>query len=1183
MEEKKLRLKKIEILGFKSFADKTVLQFHPGITGIVGPNGCGKSNISDAFRWVLGEQSAKSMRGNKMNDVIFAGTTKRKPVNLAEVIITLEGNGGLLPTQYDEIAVGRRLYRSGESEYILNRSSVRLKDIQDLFLDSGMGKNAFSIFEQGKLDQVINFSPLERRFIFEEAAGISRFLQRKREALRRLEQTEQNLSRILDIHQEVKRQILVLEEQAKKATLYKENRAKFEMLDIAVLIAKWDDFQKKWEELEAAGNAKKGKVQSFEKQIQDLEKERHIALANFADSQKSLEKQREAVYKLKGDLEVQTQELKHIQENMKERVSKEQQWTQTLSGLSEQRKLRRVESGQILTQQHEVEKNLVELETLRKEIRKMLSDAEGEAAILRNKQKEAQREQVQLVALERQAENDARQALFRLEHTQERKSRLKESKELLERRAGELASEIEKKRISIEEKMQDQSLQKEKYRALEQEIQETSKMIKEAQAQLNSIYKERTEHRARRQVLLRLREEMEGFSAATKKLLQEAANPSSPLYQKITGLYQSLSPEPGAEKAVAAVLKSYMQTLVVSSKQDLDLLLQFAQENNLKDFSVICLEDIVEKDKEATLISSIHALVADNKLARHFLSGAYFIENLPEGMQVVKKYAGATAVTKQNICIDPKQVVFIPAEGESNVFLQEAEINILFEKLQQLDRQSQKLEEDIKAAGQIGSRLQAEKIIVDQAIRQNEVKLAEEKFAHQRFQSDLEKVKKDLEIQENEALSLDTLGSQLQSTIVEIKHKHAAAKAKVEESLKTIELFNDELEKKSEKLKIEQQSVQEKERAFHKVMEEKRKFVHQLNLLEVKDLESLQQEKRLEEELKSLQENHTLLHQRNVDGEKKAVALKLQLEAALQSASEYEGLVLQKKEVIGKIENSISIQRETLKVEEGELNILSIESAKIGSGVQAIETEMRERYQYWIADARAKGYQLEGSLEKSERILRALRRELETAGDINMTSIEEFEQHKTRYDFLSKQIEDLTVSKQELVQIITELDTESRKLFKETFDKVRENFKKNFTILFTGGEADIEFTETADVLEAGIDIAAKPPGKQMRSINLLSGGEKCLTALALLFAIFEVKPAPFCILDEIDAPLDDTNVERFLNVVKQFTHSCQFIIITHNKRTMAIADVLFGITMQEKGVSNILSMEFEKSPVPALV
>ena len=481
--------------------------------------------------------------------------------------------------------------------------------------------------------------------------------------------------------------------------------------------------------------------------------------------------------------------------------------------------------------------------------------------------------------------------------------------------------------------------------------------------------------------------------------------------------------------------------------------------------------------------------------------------------------------------------------------------------------------------------LQLQKTELDKSIRREEMKLVEVNFSLQRTQTDLEKAHAEVRQFESENKAILAAEEQLKGLIEEIKNKHLSAKEKLKTQEKLTESLNADMEKKLNSLKEAQKEAQEKESHLQTIAEELRKIVHALNVIDVKEAESKQQEERITEEIEKNQEFQLEIKNKSHEFDNSLVETESALKEVMETLSEKEEAVVLRKKQIEEIDEKIAQNRDLLKKSENELHQFAIQLAQIESTRKSLENDIQERYKLTIDQAKSQSITLEKPLDVSEKQIRALRGEIEAAGNINMTSIEEFDKYKSRYTYLNEQMDDLNVSKQELIEIITELDGESRKIFKETFDVIRSNFKKNFKILFNGGEADLQFTESEDVLEAGIDIIAKPPGKQMRSINLLSGGEKCLTALALLFAIFEVKPAPFCILDEIDAPLDDTNVERFVNVVKQFIDKCQFIIITHNKITMSIADTLFGVSMQERGVSKLLSIAFtnSKNPEPAMV
>lgn len=1186
-----MRLKKIEILGFKSFADKIKLEFHYGITGIVGPNGCGKSNIADAFRWVLGEQSAKSMRGGKMMDVIFAGTATRKPLNFAEVTITLGDINGALDVEYDEVAITRRLHRNGESDYFLNRHPVRLKDLQSLFLDSGIGKDAYSIFEQGKIDQIINYSPLERRYIFEEAAGILRFLQRKREALRKLEQSDLNICRVKDIHLEVEKQITVLKEQAEKARVYKENKSRLEELEKGVFVAKWDSLQKRYHDTQKKGADHKNLIDELNVQLEQLKTDLMEAKVALAESEKALRARSEEVYKTRSEKEIKSRERQSNQERLKEAIAKEKRWQQELENMLEKRKLRQIEQEQVQKQQKTLEAELAVHEAAVRALRDKMHSLETEVTKLRDHQQTVQREHLHLLQKENQLESELKQVSVRIEGGEERRGQIEERLEKLAGQREEFARQIKEKQRQVDESSQAIDNQKMVLDELDNSLNGLTEEIEKGQEEFDRVQREITELKARQKVLVRLREDMEGFSDGSKRLLQETNNAKSPLYKKLKGLYEYIVPQSGSEAAIASVMRPYAQTLVVQTGEDFESVLAFARKNKLKDYSLLCLEHlslepgVKSKEDFKANLSSLLEHASGNELSRHFLKTVFVAKEPGEGIQIVRKASGSEVWVEDGAFIDRNQVVFYTTQSENNVFLREAELKELEKKLKKSESARTELESRLKNLQQRKAQVYAERMELDKSIRRNEMKLVETNFALQRLNGDLEKVKVEGAHLEKDLESVNATLEKLSASLSDLKLRHAEAKSKAADIMSKSASLHVELEKQSAALKVEQRGVQDKESALHKVADENRKALHSLHVFEVKDLESQQQEKRLEEEI---QHNRELQSQITVKGTQYEQVIqdvdKLLIEVT-SACSEFEKEVVKRKKTIEVVEGKIHDAQGRLKKQENEVYQSGIQSAQAESACQALENELQERYRLTIPQVRDMGIVLEKSLEQTERQIRALRNEMDTAGGINMTSIEEFEKHTARYQFLNRELDDMNVSKQELIEIIAQLDGESRKLFKETFDQIRANFKKNFAILFNGGEADLQFTETSDVLEAGIEIIAKPPGKQMRSINLMSGGEKCMTAMALLFAIFEVKPSPFCILDEIDAPLDDSNIERFVNVLKQFIDRCQFIIITHNKRTMSIADVLFGVSMEERGVSKILAMEFAKkeTPEPAMV
>lgn len=1152
-------LKKIKLHGFKSFADSTLLEFHPGITAIVGPNGCGKSNISDAFRWVLGEQSAKSLRGGKMHDIIFAGTTKRKSLNFAEVAMTLGDVQGALKTEYDEVTVSRQIHRSGESHYAINRHPVRFKDVNDLFLDSGMGKDAYSIFEQGKLDQVITLSPLERRAIFEEAAGILRFLQRKKEALSRLQQTEQNMERILDIYQEVVKHVQVLEKQAEKARLYQEDKQALQALEMALIAARWLNFQKKEERLAAKEEAKKDEIREGLKELNKGEIQCQEAMIRFNHAARELQRHKEEAIYTRSQKEMGMKAKKNYEERLKEIVVKEKEWKQELLQLESKRKQLEGEKEHAAARQKEIEKQFLVLEEERKKEREQLNFLEKETASFNENRQKEQNMLMEFLQKENRLESELKQHLLRLEHAEGRISSLdKELKnsqnalEEVEKSIQEKTEELNNIRVTIQSHKEALSL-------LSQQVEEKGKEIDAIKEYMDRIFREKAELKGRLNVLLRLREELEGFSNASKRLLKESTHPKSPLHQKIRGLYEIFLVDEEQKGFFSALMKPYSQTLVVATFADLCEVVSFVKKEQLGDCSFFCLESLLEKEVAGHFFRRI-------KKEKN-LEGALFHSEFAVWVEDVGGY------------IDQNKVLFFPSDKKQNIFLREAELKNLQKQQTLFEEELREREETLKRLQQewrIGQEKKGER---DRLLKLEETKHIEKKYALERCERDRQqyKLRWDRGVEERAAVEKSCVV--LKQAVAEGNAHHAAEKMQLIEAQKRLREWDSMLQEKQKILKEQIQRMELKEVCYQKSVEEKRKVEHQLHVVEVKELELQQQEKRLHKEIVSLEEKRVSMDRYEGDSEAHLNQLEITLKTILEQCAAWE----EKKAVFQKeqeqIESLFHLQKNKIVSLEKEQHDLAIQKAQTAVSLQTLEQECRERFQMAVAEVcKVVVTPVDETIEKMEKKIPLLRKKIEEAGAINLASIEELEVYQERDLFLKRQLEDLATSKKELVEIITQLDEESRKIFKETFEQVHRNFKKNFEILFQGGEAALQFTQAADVLESGIEIVAKPPGKQMRSIHLMSGGEKCLTALALLFAIFEVKPAPFCILDEIDAPLDDANVERFLNVVRQFSDRCQFIIITHNKRTMAIADRLFGVSMQEKGVSKILAIEFENFP-----
>lgn len=1161
-----MRLKKLVLHGFKSFADKTTLHFDAGITCIVGPNGCGKSNIADAFRWVMGEQSAKSMRGHKMPDIIFAGTNKRKPQEFAEVSLTLTDIRGALPLNEDEITLTRRLHRNGESEYLLNGKSVRLKDFQALFLDSGMGRNAFAIFEQGKIDQVINYTPVERRYIFEEAAGILRFLQRKNEALKRLEQADLNLSRVQDIHLEIEKQIQVLQAQAEKAKRYKENKEMLEVLEKGSYILRWNSLEKKWKEAESRREQHQELFKSLSKKLEDVHFRSQQTKVKLTHDEKILKIKNEEFFKIQNEKEIHIRDNASNQQKLDDIKEKEKKLKRGLEELKLAQKTRQTAYEEIKKQQGDVEASFKEAESKLNSQTDKVKLKEKEVAELRQNAQGKQQHHLKLLQNESKLGSEFKQHETRLENLLDRRKLLEEKKNQAQEDVRQLGLQAQEKKQQLNDVSATIDGYKIKLQNFENEFKAVSKAIENKQKEADSAQRQLIEKQARHQVLIRLREDHEGFSSGSKKLLKENEDPNSPLYQKIRPLYEFVNANAEQAQAWAAILRNYSQTLVVDKEDDLKQILEFCIKNKIQDYSLLCLE-------------IIKGLFKQSNLMEHLLGTVSQVNEIDAALPFLKKSKQGQIWCNQGLYVDVKGVFFHPKANENQVFLREAELKKIEEELVQIENIFQEHSKQLEELMQKKSALHVDRSELDKTLRREEMKLIEVNFGLQRCLSDQEKLKASKAQMEQDLVVMGDQIEQLQSQVKQFQDKHFLAKQDLAKLDEEIQFLNQELEKQLSALRVQHQNQKEKGDAFRQLSGDRQKIIHQLDVLEIKKEEYQKQENHFLVELEELKGAVVKIEEGMPLFQKTIISIEERLAESSTQCGDYEKKVEGHKESIQQIDKELAtLQDQTRKVEI-EMSQFESQVGQHHASAKVLEEELEERYNLKMEDAK-KEVVLDKSLDQTEKQIRALRQALQGAGDVNLASIEDLEKHQSRHHFLKQQVDDMAKSKDELLQIISQIDGESRKLFKQTFDIIRENFKKNFQILFNGGEADLQLTEKDDLLEAGIEIIAKPPGKQMRSITLLSGGEKCLTAVALLFSIFEVKTSPFCILDEIDAPLDDTNVERFTNVVKHFINRCQFLIITHNKRTMAIGDVLFGVSMEEKGVSKLLSLTFAPSDVP---
>lgn len=1161
-----MRLKKLTLSGFKSFADKTTLQFDHGVTCIVGPNGCGKSNIADAFRWVLGEQSAKSLRGAKMPDIIFSGTHKRKPLNLAEVSLTLTEIAGKLPVHYEEVTITRKLHRNGDSDYFLNDQPIRLKDLQALFLDTGVGKNAFSIFEQGKLDQVISFTTQERRAIFEEAAGIVRFLQRKKESLKRLEESKTDLSRLRDIYKEVENQVSILSAQSKKAEAYKDLEGELNTLNKRLFTAKWKAIEtkkealiQKQEEEDKECKLLKDSNAAIEKEAAEKRKELHVL-------EKELIKKNEETIFFGGKKELFEKSAESCQKQIDEAKQKLERAHEELKELSSS-KLRRTEVFKTLSSSEmKLDEAFAAYESDFQLDLSALKEQETLTTLLRQESLNKQRLHIAALKEVHVAESDLKELAVKLENCFERQKEMEHKQKLFQSETKKNETLIQEKKAALESLALFIDEQKKELNQIEEAIkaialEKQTLKIKEQEALQNLTASKAKEH-----TLKKLQESYEGFSSGSKILLKESEDSKSPLYKVITPFYHYFDLSKKEMPFLSASLRSYAQTLVVHSEKEFEQVFEFAKARKLSDFSLLCLDWLFPgQEKE--------------HFPLHFLKSISKEKTFYTLLEAWRKKSIQKGWSSDGFFIDEAGVVFCLKEQENQLFQRESDLKALKVEIEAQEKVLAASAFALTEQEKMAAALQLKRLECDKHHRKEEMKLVEINFSYQKVVADQERENKEadkrkaiLEALSNEHLNLSEKKTNLEKHLSKVKTDLEEAKKKQEESLLL-------LSQKEEALNLLIKAKNVKNQKKQELSSERQKLIQEKLLLESKQEDEARQHARLEKLLIEEKEKIETFYIDAKRFEKDLEELNLSLKQIEKEKERFSKEAASLQALLKGLEEKNDALKEKFRRAEHSLALFKMQIEQFEVAQEQLEADFLSNYSLPLSESLNQEFAASPfSLEQIEKKIHRLKSSLKELGEVNFIAIEEVKEQKERLCFLDGQLKDIEEAKLELSTLIHELDQESRLLFRQTFEEIKKNFKKNFEILFSGGEADLELVDSSDMLEAGIEITARPPGKQTRTITLLSGGEKCLTALALLFAIFEVRPSPFCILDEIDAPLDDANVERFANVVRHFAHCCQFLIITHNKKTMSIGDLLFGISMEEKGVSKLLSLEFDSSP-----
>ncbi len=1179
-----MRLKKLELFGFKSFAERTEVLFDEGVTCVVGPNGCGKSNISDAIRWVLGERSAKLLRGSKMEDVIFNGTDFRKPLAFAEVSLTIDNTDRGLPIDYQEVTIARRLYRSGESEYLINRTACRLKDIQDLILDTGIGSSAYSMIEQGRIDYILNADAEERRFLIEEAAGISKYKVKKDEAIRKLERTEENLLRLNDIVQEVYKNIQYAERQAKRAEKYKIQFEELKKLEIQKAFYDLGELSREKSSREEVFRETSLKRTGLESDQAGYERKSEELISDFREIAGRFSKEEQKFYGLKLRLDQNDQQLRFNQEKrveLAERRGENQlensQIKERLQQSAAEIKAKQKDFEDFENGKQSVLENLRSSEVLLNQIERALELAKSERDLGKG-------HLFQVTAETLKIKNEYHRLTAWLETSEEQKRRVLVN---LDR----FRSEKEQWHAKGQGYLHELGILEQKISELrfKQEHQEEHAKQLKIQIGVQQKESEKTEH-ALQEAQIRLQMLMEIDLSQEKEQTEMIFQSGSLGRNLFRSLREVITVQKGYELALEAALGDLAESWVVEHFETAEKIVEILNGKKSPGLTVLVREEgkgrqgspQKEKPELALIECSLTDVVSIEPsyvpLLMPLIENFYVLRALnPSDLRPLAAFCGDFYfVTKQGACLGAfGKISFLAAESfERNPFQRNNEIRELKETVARLNEEKSRfihLDHELKDQWSL-----CETDL--QKMKADEIDLKIAKEAQESFRTGLD----DRLNSYNQELSLLT---QELEEIDDQARKAQEQKQKLEQDLalwtereKEAQEKQDALLHKIEKMEYDRshalEEMTELRTRFQHLEERERLLKEALGLLtdhEARDrkrLEYLAEDfLRMTEKEKFLQDSDSALtlSQQELQSELRQVEVSLEVIRQEQNQKEAETAKIEKL-----LQGNLKEQQDLQTM----LHEIEMKMMDLGYQEKALVEKIEQAYHVKLSELKAEEYSLKGfAVEEVEAFIQKLRERVESLGTVNLLAIEEYEESKKRYDFLIAQQKDMQDARESLLEAIRKINRTTKTLFEETFANVQKMFEEYYKILFQGGEARLVLIDETHPLESGIDIIVRPPGKKLQHITLLSGGEKALTAIALLFALFKIKPSPFCVLDEVDAPLDEANIDRFLAVLRTFLDHSQFIIVTHNRKTIAMGDTLYGITMQEAGVSKIVSVK----------
>ncbi len=1175
-------LKSIEVQGFKSFANKINFQFHNGITGIVGPNGSGKSNVADAVRWVLGEQRIKQLRGSSMQDVIFSGTENRKPLSYAYVAITLDNADHQLAIDFDEVTVARRIYRSGESEYLINGSPCRLKDVNELFYDTGIGKEGYSIIGQGQIDKILSGKPEERRELFDEAAGIVKFKRRKAAAQTKLENEKQNLVRVNDILSELEKQIGPLERQSEVAKVYLRKKEELKTLDVNVFLLENNRLREQLKQVEEKYSLASGELSETGEKYEGIKEEYERIQAEIESLEAAIEQARNTVTDtglMRGKLEG---EMNVLKEQINSAKGSETHLSNRRTALEEEIASKEKDKEGILNEKSATDSQVQEIVATAEAEKAKLDEIQTKIAELNNAI-EAGKNTI-IGELNQRATIKSKMGRFdtMMEQVNIRKAEL--NSRLLRAKSDEAAREENLKKLEAEFEAVTEELRKmtEQEAATELELGDIREALAKKDSKLRETQSAYHMEKSKLEALSNLTERYEGYGGSVKKVMeQKEKNPG------IIGVVADIiKVEKKYETAIETALGGNIQNIVTDDEETAKKMIRFLKENKLGRATFLPLTSITnpqefknpESLSEKGVIGMADELVnIDNKyrnVAKAMLGRIVVVDNVDNAVKIARKYDyGIRMVTLEGELLVPGGAISGGAfKNNSNLLGRRREIDELEKSVKKLlaviDEVNRDIDETKSKRNKMRMELEALKTdIQKKSIEQNTARLNISQ-ARERMEEEGEtKASLKLEEQEIEGKIFE-IKNEKESTQRELADSEALEKSTQEQIVQ----FQNELEEQRKQETEASALVSEWEMKVEK-MRQTQGF-KQANVDRI-DEEIGRSRAELAEIMDALEENRRTVEQKKQNIEEIEKTIAASYDAQNESEGKLKESMTRREELSAKQKNFFQSREEMsekMAALDKEVYRLNAQKEKLEENLETQINYMWDEYEITLSDAAAIRDESMTDLSSMKREISSLKDQIKKLGDVNVNAIEDYKNLMERYTFMKNQHDDLVEAEKTLEGIIQELDNAMRKQFAEKFAEINREFDKVFKELFGGGKGTLELMEDEDILEAGIRIIAQPPGKKLQNMMQLSGGEKALTAISLLFAIQNLKPSPFCLLDEIEAALDDSNVGRFAKYLHKLTKNTQFIVITHRRGTMEQVDRLYGITMQEKGVSTLVSV-----------